>query len=193
MPPSDELMALFARAWNELGRLLETEYAGRFEGIVEAAGGRVATMVSLLAGMPAYRDVSRYEELEVPFYKRAQLTCADLDAAFEGRGPGRFEDLDEMTIFADNLVPHVLRRRGVLRYDAELLARIDRQALIDAGSPEEVEIRAAAVHAVERMADVLDAAGKGTPARRLDFLLWSLGQSPNIKDQPRHRTRCVYY
>ncbi len=41
--------------------------------------------------------------------------AADLAAAFRGQGPGRFRDLDRLTLFADNLVPHVLRREGVLR------------------------------------------------------------------------------
>jgi len=29
----------------------------------------------------------------MPFYKPAQLTAADLSVAFEGKGPGRFDDL----------------------------------------------------------------------------------------------------
>ena len=52
-------------------------------------------------------------------------------------------------MFADNLVPHVLRLDGVLWFDPELVARIERGELIEHGSPEEVEIRACAVHAVE--------------------------------------------
>ena len=32
----------------------------------------------------------RYGELEVPFYKRAQITVADLTAAFAGEGHGAF-------------------------------------------------------------------------------------------------------
>ena len=48
------------------------------------------------------------------FYKRAQIVAADLALA----GVARFRDLDRLTIFADNLVPHVLRCDGVLVYDA---------------------------------------------------------------------------
>ena len=50
------------------------------------------------------------------FYKRAQIVPADLALA----GVAEFDDLDRLTIFADNLVPHVLRVDGVLAYDAEL-------------------------------------------------------------------------
>ncbi len=47
------------------------------------------------------------------FYKRAQITPSDLALA----GVAEFDDLDRLTIFADNLVPHVLRVDGVLRYE----------------------------------------------------------------------------
>ena len=191
--PAAELMALFARAWNDLGRLLRDAHGGRFGALVEAADGCAARLVDLLARMPFYRDVSAYGDLEVPFYKRAQLTAADLAAAFGRRGPGRFLDLDRLTIFADNLVPHVLRLDGVLVYDQRLAARIDAQELIAAGSPEEVEIRGVAVHAVERLVDTLRANGVNTSARELDYLLWNRGLVDKYKAIPRHRTRTVYY
>ena len=45
-------------------------------------------------------------------------------------GVAEFADLDRLTIFADNLVPHVLRVDGVLRYDSRLAARIDAGELL---------------------------------------------------------------
>ena len=191
--PAAELMGLFARALNDLGRFLLERYDGRFAGPVEAAGGSAEELVGLLAAMPFFRDVEGYDDLEVPFYKRAQLTAADLALAFGGQGPGRFRDLDRLTIFADNLVPHVLRVDGVLRYDPELAARIDGGELIAAGSREEVEIRACALHAVELLVEALGASGTAATAMRLDYLLWNRGQGPSYKARPRHRTRTVYY
>jgi len=188
-----ELMEHFTRALRDLGWLLQSRFGGSFVSLVESAGQSAERLVALLAEMPLYRDVARYDDLDVPFYKRAQLTCADLSAAFDGEGHGRFDDLDSLTIFADNLVPHVLRVEGVLRYDTGLLARIEAGELIEAGSCEEVEIRAAAVHAVERMCEVLRIGGNGVTAGRLDYLLWNRGQSPEIKAHRRHRARCVYY
>jgi hypothetical protein len=149
--------------------------------------------VELLTEMPLYRDVERHGSLEVPFYKRAQITCADLAQAFEGSGFGRFDDLDALTLFADNLVPHVLRREGVLDYHPDLLARIRAEEEIALGSPEEVEIRAVAVHAVERLSRALADRGREVPPRQLDTLLWQRGQSAAMKAEPRHRTRCSYY
>jgi hypothetical protein len=180
LPEQAELMALFARALGDLGCWLAERHGGRFAGPLEAAGGSAARLVEDLALMPLYRDVASYDGLEVPFYKRAQLSAADLAAAFGGRGYGRFRDLHRLTLFADNLVPHVLRREGVLVYAPELAKRIDAGELIDAGSPEEVEIRAGAVHAVERCVAEIVRGGGRTTAQQPDSLL-------------RHRTRTSFY
>jgi Potential Queuosine, Q, salvage protein family len=191
--PVAELMGLFAQALADLGRCLRERHGGSFAHLVESAGGRAEALVLELAHMPLYRDVAHCEGRTIPFYKRAQLTCADLDLAFGGQGWGRFEDLDRLTIFADNLVPHVLRVEGVLVYEKELARRIDLESLIEAGSREEVEIRGVALHAVERMVELLADRGSTVPARRLDHLLWNRGQSPHIKATPRHRTRSAFY
>jgi hypothetical protein len=84
----------------------------------------------------------------------------------------------------------VLRVDGILRYDADLAARIDREELIQAGSPEEVEIRACALHAVELIAESL---GGQVTAMGLDYVLWNRGQEPEYKAIPRHRARSVFY
>jgi hypothetical protein len=182
--PAGELMALFAQALNDLGQLVSRRYGGTFRRLVEAAAGSAERLVERLIEMPFYRDV--------PFYKRAQLTAADLSTA----GVATFGDLDRLTIFADNLVPHVLRLDGVLVYDPALVARIEREELIPAGSPEEVEIRACALHAVELLAahlHHLDSKGKKVTPMQLDYLLWNRGQGARYKAVPRHRTRSVFY
>jgi hypothetical protein len=186
-------MAEFAAALDSLGELLERDFGGRFAGPVEAAGGSANALVRLLARMARYRDVSRYEELVVPFYKRAQITCADLALAFGGRGPGAFRDLGELTLFADNLVPHVLRMEGVLRYAPELAAKIDREEVLASGGREEVEIRAVALHAVEELSAACGERGLAIRPAALDQILWARGQAPAIKAVPRHRARNTYY
>jgi hypothetical protein len=120
------------------------------------------------------------------FYKRAQITPHDLALA----GVASFADLDRLTMFADNLVPHVLRVDGVLRYDDTLLERIDAGELLRHGSPEEVEIRACALHAVEL---IVSARGDGTTAEQVDRVLWNRGAQSRYKAQPRHRARCTAY
>ena len=188
-----KLMQHFTKALNDLGRFLQVRFNGSFTGLVEAAQSSAGRLVEILKDMPYFEDVEPYKGLNVPFYKRAQIMAADLSLAFNGRGWGRFNDLDQLTIFADNLVPHVLRIDGILIYEDPLLAKIDSGKLIPAGSTEEVEIRACAVHAVERIKRELLKSGKRVTSSQLDNFLWNRGQKPEYKAQPRHRARSVYY
>lgn len=188
-----ELMVLFATALNDLGRYLLDRFEGSFAGLVESAGGSAESLVRMLVEMPYFNDVEPYNGLEAPFYKRAQLTAADLSLAFHEQGPGRFDDLDQLTIFADNLVPHVLRVDGILQYEESLARRIDTGELIPPRTGEEVELRAAAVNAVELIVAELRERGHRVTAMQLDYLLWNRGQKPSYKSRPRHRTRTVFY
>ncbi len=192
-PPVDELMGHYAAALNELGAFLRREHGGRFEGPIQAAEGSAERLVSVFAQLPHYQDVSLYQGFEVPFYKRVQILAFDLADALSGRGAGRFGDLDRLTLFADNLVPHVLRVLGVLVYDLKLQSAIRAERLLPHGSEQEVEIRAVALHAVELLADSCARRGFQALPSRLDMLLWWRGQQRKFKAQARHRTRCTFY
>ena len=192
-PDVVELMEHFAEAWRQLGALLLGRFDGSPQRLVAAAEHRAERLVELLASMPYFRDVATYRGRSVPLYKRAQITASDLDLALGGAGLGRFDDLDRLTIFADNLVPHVLRVDGMIAYDEDLAARIERGELLLAGSPQEVEIRAVAVDAVERMVVALQGEGRPITARAIDVALWNRGQGERYRSTPRHRTRTVFY
>lgn len=184
--PGHELMALFASSLRDLGAHVETEYGGSFLAAVDT--GSAVALAERLGSWDSFADSSTYKGMEIPFLKRAQIAAADLDRA----GVAQFEDLDRLTMFADNLVPHVLRLDGILRFDTGLVARIEREELIEHGSPEEVEIRACALHAVE----LIVAATGGRDliiAVEIDELLWNRGQEPHYKASPRHRSRCTAY
>lgn len=183
-----QLMAHFAEAWHQLGRLLDERYDGSAVALVEDAEHSADRLVELLRAAPYFEDRRAYRGIDVAFYKRAQIVAADLDLALGGEGPGRFDDLDRLTIFADNLVPHVLRVDGVLVLDPALAAHIDDGRLLAEGSEEEVELRACAVHAVELLA-----ATTGVSAATLDNVLWNRGQGAAYKAIPRPRCRTVSY
>ena len=185
--PDHELMELFALSLCDLGARLIDEHGGHVLGPVRAAGGSAVALATALGGWPCFADRSRYGELSVPFLKRAQIAAADLQRA----GVADWHDTARLTMFADNLVPHVLRLDGVLAFDPDLVSRIDRGELIEHGSPEEVEIRACAVHAVELIVGARG--GDEVTAARVDELLWQRGQQPVYKASPRHRSRCTAY
>jgi hypothetical protein len=181
--PEHELMALFAASLNDLGEHVEA--AGSFEAVVEAAGGSAVALAEQLSAWRCFADASTYEGRTIPFLKRAQIAGADLARA----GVAEFGDLPRLTMFADNLVPHVLRLDGILEFAPDLTGRIERGELIEHGSPEEVEIRACALHAVELIAG----ARGDSCAADIDQLLWLRGGEERYKARPRHRSRCTAY
>src|SRR4029079_3565210 len=145
-------------------------------GLGERARGSAVRMAELLAaGMTMWQDVG--------FYKRAQIAPSDLALG----GVAEFADLDALTIFADNLVTHVLRCEGVLVYDERLAAHIDAERLLRPG-PQEREIRGCAVHACTAIAARLEIS-----EQELDHLLWTRGGAPSYKAVPRHRCRTIWY
>ncbi|MEA2492715.1 MAG: hypothetical protein QOJ29_626 [Thermoleophilaceae bacterium] len=164
-----ELMRLYAEALHQLGDWLGDRRP------IDVIPDSAETLVESLRAMPFFDDVG--------FWKRAQITANDLQLA----GIATFDDIDKLTIFADNLVPHVLRVDGVLVYDDELSARIDSGELLEPGDAER-EIRGCAVHACTLIARELS-----VPERDLDVMLWNRGQGERYKSRPRHRTRTVFY
>ena len=178
------LMGKFAEALRDLGGHVSVEHGGGFEALVDAAHGSAVDLAGLLAGWECFADVSTYEDRPVPFYKRAQLAAADIDRA----GVASFGDSGRLTAFADNLVPHVLRMDGILCLDSALEQAIEAERLLAHGSPQEVELRACAVHAVELLA----AASRLSPAQ-IDGTLWNRGRGRQYKSRPRPRSRSTAY
>jgi hypothetical protein len=178
--PEHVLMGHFERHLRELGAKVRDEHGGAFLRLA-----RVHPLEEHLATWPSFADVSEYDGAPVPFFKRAQIAAADL--ALAGLAPA--DDLQRLTLFADNLVPHVLRLDGVLEFDDGLVARIDAERPLVHDSPEEVEIRACALHAVE----LLVQAHGATTATAVDNALWHRGAGPRYKARPRHRAPCTAY
>jgi hypothetical protein len=158
--PDHELMALYAQALRQLGSWLGERTA---LDVVREAGGSATALSAELARMAMWHDVG--------YFKRAQIVPSDLALA----GVADFRDLHELTIFADNLVPHVLRCEGVLVYDRPLAEHVDAGQVLPAG-PWEREIRACAVHACALLAPRL-----GLTEHELDHVLWNRGPGAGVQ------------
>lgn len=191
--PVSQLMALFADAWRQLGDALSERHSGSYGRLVAAAQGSAVRLTQLLGEIGYFQDVYIHEGLQFPFLKRAQLAAYDLALFCPDDERCRFDDLNHLTIFADNLVPHTLRVDGVLEFEASLLARIDAGELIPAGSPEEIEIRAMAVYATELLSAMCGERGDIVMPLRLSDWLWNRGQSARYKARARQRTCSVHY
>jgi hypothetical protein len=179
------LMGHFERHLREMGARVEGEHGGSFLALARAGEGSAEALAAILGSWDTWRDVSIYDGEPVPLFKRAQIAAADL--ALAGLAPA--DDLARLTLFADNLVPHVLRIDGVLEFDDALVARIEAGEPLEHDSPEEIEVRACALHAVE----LLVAAHGATTATAVDYVLWHRGAELRYKSRPRHRAPCTQY
>lgn len=184
--PAHPLMERYAASLRDVGERVLAEHDGSFEALIDAAGGSAVALADLLAGWDAFVDVSIYDGEPAPFFKRAQIAAADLNRT----GVAELRDEARLTAFADNLVPHVLRIDGVLQLDPELAGKIDAEELLVHGSPEEVELRACAVHAIELLSAATG--GQLSPAQ-IDAILWNRGRWPRYKSRPRPRCRNTAY
>jgi hypothetical protein len=194
--PEIPLLPLRVQNLRELGVGLLNAFPDRnpVSELISSCGGSAAALVAKVAALfPSFNDVASYRGDEVRFYKRAQILVADLFGAFDGIGLGAFDDLDQLTAFADYKVPQVLRRFGLLEYAEPLAAKIDGRRLIPRGSEEEVEIRAATVWCCELLRRSLAAAGSSLRAFEIDWALWQAGQSLPADTRPYHRTYTVFY
>jgi hypothetical protein len=179
---------------NNVGQVLMNEYDGQFIKFLQGAGKSAVALARFLAEkLPSFLDVADYSGATVYFYKRAQIFAADLYGTFHGKDWGDLEDMNELTAFADYKLPQVLRHLGVFVYTPELAQKIDQKIHLEAGSPEEVEIRANTVWAVERIRREIERMGRELKAFEIDWILWNLGQDPAFKVKPYHRTVTIYY
>lgn len=188
---------------NELGLALQNNFQGLAANMVTAAKGSAVSLVSLvLQYLPGFRDTCIYRGRLVHFYKRAQILVGDVWAAYGKCGsefdsnphhPFYFRDIDQLTMFADYRVPQLLRHFGVLGYDLPLAAAVDHLQEVPFGSPQEVEIRAATVVAVEMLRKQLLAKGLDLFVVEVDWLLWQMGEESKDQIKPHHRTMTIYY
>lgn len=176
-----------------------------FLAMIERAGGSAITLIdTVLAAFPSFRDTVTLppghrwnpdpdRPATIRFLKRAQILIADLAGGAAGASWGAFHDLAALTAFADYKVPQVLHTHRILVYGRDLRDRLQRRALIPAGSDEEIEIRAATIWACELLRRALADRGRTITASQLDWLLWTEGQSLPGDTLPYHRTLTTFY
>ncbi len=188
---------LFTERWRnlrELGTVLRNLWEGEAARLVECAQRDAPRLVQIVAeNFSSFDDIAIYDNREVRFFKRAQILVTDLWGAFGGKDWGEFENVDTLTAFADYKLPQILRAWGVLRYAAPLARKVDAKTQIEAGNPEEIEIRAATLWAVEFLRRALASRGNTLWSAQVDWILWNASQGKFKGLKPYHRVRTVYY
>lgn len=179
---------------NEAGRVLEKQFRNSFTVVYKKAENDAVALADLLVThFPCFDDTSEYRREKIGFYKRAQLNSKMVSDALVASGKGGLRDLDKLTAFADYKIPQILRNLGVVKYTKELADKIDSYKLIEKGSEDEVEIRAATIWAVELIRQELLEKHSFVTASHVDSMLWNMSQTKAKGEKPYHRTLTTAY
>ncbi|MBW1975422.1 MAG: queuosine salvage family protein [Deltaproteobacteria bacterium] len=182
----------------EAGQVLLEKFDGDAVNLVKAADHSAVRLVHIVVkNFSSFRDQAQYAvpegELTVFFWKRAQIFASDLWKAFSGNEWGQFYDVKNLTAFADYKVPQVLRHLEVIRYSENLAELVDNRVILQAGSRQEVEIRAATIQAVELIKLELARRNLRLSSAEIDGVLWTLGQQEEFRQKPYHLCRTIFY
>ncbi len=174
---------------HEASNVLVEKFGGRFMNVLEESGwDAIALAQPITRHFSSFRDTSLWRGQAVHFLKRVQIVSNDIIYALKREGK-TLRRIDELTAFADYKLPQVLREMGILEYSTALLEKVDNEVAISHNSPEEIEIRAATIWAVELLRQEI----KTLTAGDIDNLLWLLSQNMQEKARPYHKTRTIYY
>jgi len=194
MPMLDERVVLF----NEVGRVLVEKYQGRYSNFVRSfAPGLYADGDGLLERLttefPRFRDVSMYHGSEVHIYKLAQLGIWGMHLALSPRGAWKLEDAENLTAFADYIVPVGLRVMNIFEYTPELEKQINSLVEVKRDSEAEVELRASSIYVIAKLTEEINKRRPGMDPLlqpQVDFRFW---KTYHATHWPHHLTKTVMY
>ncbi|KAG2125553.1 hypothetical protein BD769DRAFT_826478 [Suillus cothurnatus] len=225
-PQSAESIPLFNERlaiMREVGAILcNDEFGGSYLGFLEAFQrrhenqGTALDLVQFVTdSFPSFRDERMFNGRRVYFWKRPQILVAETWAAFYPENPYTPHpifpglggaQISALTMFADYRVPQILHHLRVLTYPPSLEHCLRTGAYLEAGSSEEMSLRAASIVAVERIRSEMISCGSDWEAScvLIDFYLWDLAKKVQRGEEraegietdealPAHRTRSIWY
>jgi hypothetical protein len=194
MPMLDERVTLF----NEVGSILVDKYQGRYSTFVRSCAPRLyangdGLLERLTTEFPRFRDVSIYNGSEVHIYKLAQLGIWGMHLALSPRGAWKLEDADNLTAFADYIVPVGLRVMGIFEYTPELEKQINSLVEVARNSQAEIELRASSIYVIAKLTEEINKRRSGMEPLlqpQIDFRFW---KTYHATHWPHHLTKTVMY
>ena len=187
---------------HETGKVLINKFAGSFSQVLSLCDNSAPKLLELvLENFPCFNDSSEFEGENVSFHKRAQILVADIWCLFEGTGRGGFENIEQLTMFADYRVPQSLQHYQVIKYSQELMDFLKEDKMLKSGDRWEQEIRGCSIEAVERVTrrvkEVLEVRGLKATVNSIlvDQFLWGYRRqhAEVMKSIPYHKVRSIYY
>ncbi|KAI9466528.1 hypothetical protein BX667DRAFT_504387 [Coemansia mojavensis] len=147
-----------------------------------------AHLVEMLANaFPSLRDVAQIEDHQVYLFKKAQLMAYDVCQRF-GKTDKMFafNDIEQLTLFADNVVPAMMQHHGLILPNKNIIAKIENSQPLSL--PETTAMRAASIVAAQMVVDYAN--GHSSAATKceipinqatLDNFWWHEGKEPDLR------------
>ena len=193
MPMADEKVEIL----NNVGDTLVTKYSGDWINFIDDGPKKlydngVGLVERLVRDFKRFDDHSIFENEKVYFLKLAQLAFWGIHRELSKRH-FYIEDMENMTAFADYIIPVALESFGIVKYSSGLKEKIDLGILIDRDSIEEIEIRSTSIYVTAKLTELINNY-KNEEEKiiipQLDFKLWT---DFHADKRPHHLTKTIMY
>ena len=193
MPMADEKVEIL----NNVGDTLVTKYHGDWINFVDDGPKKLydngeGLVERLVRDFKRFDDHSIFENEKVYFLKLAQLAFWGIQRELSKRY-FHIEDMENMTAFADYIIPVALESFGIVKYSSELKEKINSGILIDRDSIEEIEIRSTSIYVTAKLTELINNY-KNEEEKiiipQLDFKLWT---DFHADERPHHLTKTIMY
>jgi hypothetical protein len=193
MPMADEKVEIL----NNVGDTLVTKYSGDWINFIDDGPKKLydngeGLVERLVRDFKRFDDHSIFENEKVYFLKLAQLAFWGIHRELSKRH-FYIEDMENMTAFADYIIPVALESFGIVKYSSGLKEKIDSGILIDRDSIEEIEIRSTSIYVTAKLTELINNY-KNEEEKiiipQLDFKLWT---DFHADERPHHLTKTIMY
>ena len=193
MPMADEKVEIL----NNVGDTLVTKYDGDWINFIDDGPKKLydngeGLVERLIRDFKRFDDYSIFENEKVYFLKLAQLAFWGIHRELS-KIYFHIEDMENMTAFADYIIPVALESFGIVKYSSELKEKINLGILIDRDSIEEIEIRSTSIYVTAKLTELINNY-KNEEEKiiipQLDFKLWT---DFHADERPHHLTQTIMY
>ena len=193
MPMADEKVEIL----NNVGDTLVTKYDGDWINFVDDGPKKLydngeGLVERLVRDFKRFDDHSIFENEKVYFLKLAQLAFWGIHRELS-KSYFFIEDMENMTAFADYIIPVALESFGIVKYSSGLKEKIDSGILVDRDSIEEIEIRSTSIYVTAKLTELINKY-KNEEEKiiipQLDFKLWT---DFRADERPHHLTKTIMY
>jgi len=193
MPMADEKVEIL----NNVGDTLVTKYDGDWINFIDDGPKKLydngeGLVERLVRDFKRFDDHSIFENEKVYFLKLAQLAFWGIHRELS-KSYFFIEDMENMTAFADYIIPVALESFGIVKYSSGLKEKIDSGILVDRDSIEEIEIRSTSIYVTAKLTELINNYKKEEEKiiiPQLDFKLWT---DFHADERPHHLTKTIMY